>query len=79
MKPWAWLVSAEGGGKPKYDPSAMIMRFLQTCFTLDVLRASSDGLAWEERGPLDIRLATGAPIPEGPRGAPAEWHENGVW
>jgi hypothetical protein len=43
------------------------------------LLVSSDGLAWEERGPLDIRLTTGAPIPEGPRGTPAVWHEKGVW
>jgi len=40
---------------------------------------SADGLAWEERGPLDIRLTSGAPIPEGPRGTPAVWHEKGVW
>ncbi|MEN9666507.1 MAG: hypothetical protein RLZZ326_2870, partial [Planctomycetota bacterium] len=43
------------------------------------LLVSSDGLAWEERGPLDIRLTTGAPIPEGPRGTPAVWHEKGTW
>jgi hypothetical protein len=43
------------------------------------LLVSSDGLAWEERGPLDIRLTSGVPIPEGPRGTPAVWHEKGVW
>lgn len=43
------------------------------------LLVSSDGLAWEERGPLDIRLVSGEPIPPGPRGTPAVWHEQGTW
>jgi len=40
---------------------------------------SSDGVRWWRRGPLDIRLASGGPIPDGPRGTPAVWLERGVW
>jgi len=40
---------------------------------------SRDGVHWSRRGPLDIRLASGAPIPDGPRGTPAVWLERGVW
>ena len=43
------------------------------------LLASTDRLHWQRRGPLDIRLASGLPIPDGPRGTPAAWLENGVW
>jgi len=43
------------------------------------LLTSTDRLHWRERGPLDIRLADGRPIPDGPRGTPAAWLENGVW
>jgi len=34
---------------------------------------------WRPCGPLDIRLAGGAPIPDGPRGTPAVWYERGRW
>jgi hypothetical protein len=40
---------------------------------------SVDQRHWHRRGPLDIRLMDGRPIPEGPRGTPAVWFENGVW
>jgi hypothetical protein len=40
---------------------------------------SADGLAWQPRGPLDIRLVDGQPIPAGPRGTPAVWLEGGLW
>jgi hypothetical protein len=43
------------------------------------LLSSADKIRWHERGPLDIRLATGQPIPDGPRGTPAVWLERGVW
>lgn len=43
------------------------------------LLASRDGRGWRPCGPLDIRLATGAPIPDGPRGTPAVWLERGTW
>ena len=39
---------------------------------------SHDGVAWQRRGPLDIRCASGDPIPAGPRGTPAVWIEGGV-
>ena len=31
---------------------------------------SADGVTWNRRGPLDIRLVSGEPIPPGPRGTP---------
>ena len=40
---------------------------------------SGDGVRWHSRGRLDIRLRSGDPIPEGPRGTPAVWLEHGVW
>lgn len=43
------------------------------------LLSSANRLDWRLRGPLDIRLADGRPIPDGPRGTPAAWHERGVW
>ena len=43
------------------------------------LLVSDDGRRWTDRGPLDIRLVSGAPIPEGPRGTPVAWHERGTW
>lgn len=41
--------------------------------------SSLQGVCWQKRGPLDIRLAAGGPIPDGPRGTPAVWFERGVW
>ena len=43
------------------------------------LLTSSDRRHWQECGPLDIRLASGQPIPDGPRGTPAGWFDRGVW
>jgi hypothetical protein len=43
------------------------------------LLSSTDRIHWNARGPLDIRLATGQPIPDGPRGTPAVWFERGIW
>jgi hypothetical protein len=43
------------------------------------LLTSTDRIHWQERGPLDIRLVSGQPIPDGPRGTPAVWFERGVW
>lgn len=40
---------------------------------------SADGVAWLRRGPLDIRLVSGEPIPPGPRGTPTVWREAGTW
>ena len=40
---------------------------------------STDGINWKRVGPLDIRLSNGEPIPEGPRGTPVAWFENGIW
>lgn len=43
------------------------------------LLESVDRVRWRERGPIDIRLTSDAPIPDGPRGTPAVWFERGVW
>jgi hypothetical protein len=43
------------------------------------LLESADRVRWTRCGPLDIRLATGEPISDGPRGTPAVWFERGVW
>lgn len=43
------------------------------------LLTSMDREHWREQGPLDIRLVSGRPIPDGPRGTPAVWLERGVW
>jgi len=43
------------------------------------LLESPDGRAWRRRGPIDIRLVSGAPIPPGPRGTPTAWYEAGTW
>jgi hypothetical protein len=43
------------------------------------LLVSRRGDAWRPCGPLDIRLVSGAAIPDGPRGTPAVWLERGVW
>jgi len=40
---------------------------------------SADGVTWNRRGPLDIRLVSGEPIPPGPRGTPTVWREAGTW
>ncbi|MFM8735298.1 MAG: hypothetical protein ACKOC8_08910, partial [Pirellulales bacterium] len=41
--------------------------------------SSLQGVCWQKRGPLDIRLAAGASIPVGPRGTPTLWRERGRW
>jgi beta-1,2-mannobiose phosphorylase / 1,2-beta-oligomannan phosphorylase len=40
---------------------------------------SPDGVRWTEQGAIDIRLANGQPIPQGPRGTPAVWLEGDTW
>jgi predicted GH43/DUF377 family glycosyl hydrolase len=41
--------------------------------------SSHDGLVWKRRGPLDVRLKNGDPIPPGPYGTPTVIKDNGVW
>lgn len=43
------------------------------------LLTSRDGIKWTHHGRLDVRLANGEPIPEGPYGTPAAWFEDGQW
>jgi len=43
------------------------------------LLSSTDRLSWQRHGPLDIRLATGEPLSDGPRGTPVLWREHGRW
>ena len=43
------------------------------------LLTSRDGLRWQACGPLDIRLASGELIPDGPRGTPTLWCDRGCW
>lgn len=40
---------------------------------------SHDAVNWRRIGPLDVRLANGKPIPEGPYGTPVVWYEDGQW
>ena len=43
------------------------------------LLKSSDGIAWQRVGTLDVRLANGEPIPDGPYGTPTAFYEKGTW
>jgi hypothetical protein len=43
------------------------------------LLTSADGLRWQERGSLDIRMRSGEPISAGPYGTPTVWLEAGTW
>ncbi len=43
------------------------------------LLVSKDGIEWRRVGRIDVRLANGDPIPDGPYGTPAAWFENGTW
>jgi beta-1,2-mannobiose phosphorylase / 1,2-beta-oligomannan phosphorylase len=43
------------------------------------LLTSADGAFWTERGPLDVRMTDGKPIPPGPYGTPTVWVEGGTW
>ncbi len=43
------------------------------------LLASPDGVKWERLGRLDVRLANGDPIPDGPYGTPAALRDGGRW
>jgi hypothetical protein len=43
------------------------------------LLTSGDGISWAERGPLDIRLVDGSPIPPGPFGTPTVLRKDGLW
>ena len=40
---------------------------------------SVDGIHWERKGTLDVRLTNGQPIPPGPFGTPTAFFEDGVW
>jgi hypothetical protein len=40
---------------------------------------SADGVRWDRAGRLDIRLATGEPIPDGPYGTPTALRDGGRW
>ncbi len=43
------------------------------------LLTSTDGVHWERRGTLDVRLKNGEPIPAGPYGTPTAWREGTTW
>jgi hypothetical protein len=43
------------------------------------LLASPDGVAWERLGRLDVRLAGGAPIPDGPYSTPTAFRDGTRW
>lgn len=43
------------------------------------LLTSADGVKWERVGRLDVRLAGGEPIPDGPYGTPAALRAGGRW
>jgi hypothetical protein len=43
------------------------------------LLASPDGVKWERLGRLDVRLAGGEPIPDGPYGTPAAFRDGARW
>src|SRR5579883_1664233 len=43
------------------------------------LLTSADGVTWERAGRLDVRLANGTPIPDGPYGTPTAFREGGRW
>lgn len=43
------------------------------------LLTSRDGIHWDPKGSLDVRLTSGDPIPPGPFGTPTVYFENGVW
>jgi predicted GH43/DUF377 family glycosyl hydrolase len=43
------------------------------------LLTSADGVTWERAGPLEVRLRSGEPIPDGPYGTPTAYFEGGTW
>jgi len=43
------------------------------------LLKSTDGVAWQRVGVLDVRKANGQPIEPGPYGTPTAYYEDGVW
>src|SRR5262245_6221917 len=43
------------------------------------LLSSKDRIHWQRIGKLEIRLASGESIPDGPFGTPTAWLEDGVW
>jgi len=43
------------------------------------LLTSADRIHWQRQGSLDIRLTTGEPLSDGPRGTPVLWREHGRW
>jgi len=77
-------------GNPVYDESwvedMMIIEnegtyymFAEGKYDIAQLLTSTDGIHWTLMGPMDIRLTSGKPISEGPRGTPAVWFEDGIW
>lgn len=43
------------------------------------LLVSRDGIHWNQRGTLDVRLTNGDPIPPGPFGTPTAYFEDDLW
>ncbi|MDA0810285.1 MAG: glycosylase [Planctomycetota bacterium] len=43
------------------------------------LLKSTDGVAWQRVGPLDVRKANGKPIEPGPYGTPTAYYEDDLW
>ncbi|VTR98047.1 Glycosylase OS=Planctomyces maris DSM 8797 GN=PM8797T_29039 PE=4 SV=1 [Gemmata massiliana] len=43
------------------------------------LLTSPDGMTWEKLGRIDVRLASGAPVPDGPYGTPAAFKDGDRW
>lgn len=43
------------------------------------LLVSTDGIHWERKGTLDVRLKDGTPIPAGPFGTPVAFLKDGLW
>ncbi|MCP4172024.1 MAG: glycosylase [Fuerstiella sp.] len=43
------------------------------------LLTSSDGIAWQRIGTIDVRMTDGTKIPPGPYGTPTVFVENGTW
>lgn len=43
------------------------------------MMSSRDGVSWKPMGILDVRLANGQPIPDGPFGTPVLWRDNDRW
>ncbi len=57
----------------------MYYMFAEGKYDIAQLLTSHDGINWTRIGPLDIRLTSGQPISNGPRGTPTAWFENDIW